>query len=75
MKQDYRSAEENINGFHNNLMHREILNHPLLLKKYSTSLIHDYTEYPTTKFNYKRVTDQMILKMISVISPIRKKTQ
>ncbi len=52
MKQDYRSGEENINGFHNNLMHREILNHTLLLKKYSTSLIHDYTEYPT-KFNWQ----------------------
>ncbi len=33
-------------------MHREVLKHPLLLKKYSTSLIHDYTEYPT-KFNWK----------------------
>ena len=28
-------------------MHREILKHPLLLKKYSNTLIYDYTEYPT----------------------------
>ena len=28
-------------------MHREILKHPLLLKKYSNASINDYTEYPT----------------------------
>ena len=29
------------------MMHREILKHPLLLKKYTHNLVYDYTEYPT----------------------------
>lgn len=31
-------------------MHRQILQEPLLLKKYSNSLVFDYTEYPTKTF-------------------------
>lgn len=52
MKQDYVASGTNLQIDQNDNMHREILSQPLLLKKYSTSLIHDYTEYPT-KFNWK----------------------
>jgi hypothetical protein len=52
MKQDYVAGGANPEIYQDNPMHREILCQPLLLKKYSTSLIHDYTEYPT-KFNWK----------------------
>ena len=52
MKQDYVASGTNLKIDQNTAMHREILRQPLLLKKYSTSLIHDYTEYPT-KFNWK----------------------